>query len=193
MFNNNQNQDDNVIHPTSTQPVNDGLMGLKDDDDTSEAPADTTPKTEDTEVSDEVKAAMSEPGDDKAEETTPVPEAEATPEPEKSDDPEPEPEEKTESSDVPDLASSSTSDSDSDDLLSLKREALEELSPLVDQLDQTPEEKFETLMMMIQATDNKTLVGDVFNAAKAITDEKKRARALLDVVNEINYFTGPKK
>ena len=77
----------------------------------------------------------------------------------------------------------------SDDLLSLKQSALQELSPLVGHLDQTPEEKFRTTMMLIQASDDQALLRDAFQAAKEITDEKARAQALLDVVNEINYFT----
>jgi hypothetical protein len=76
-----------------------------------------------------------------------------------------------------------------DDLLSLKQQALQQLSPLVGHLDQTPEEKFRTTMMMIQAADNHALLPDAYAAAQAITDEKTRAQALLDVVNEINYFT----
>lgn len=76
-----------------------------------------------------------------------------------------------------------------DDLLDIKQQALEELSPLVDHLDQTPEEKFRTTMMMIQASDNQTLIKDAYAAAKEIADEKLRAQALLDVINEINYFT----
>jgi hypothetical protein len=44
-------------------------------------------------------------------------------------------------------------------------------------------------MMMIQASDNKALLPQAFQAAKDIKDEKKRAQALLDIVNEINYFT----
>lgn len=77
----------------------------------------------------------------------------------------------------------------SDDLLQLKQQALAELSPLVDHLDQTPEEKFRTTMMMIQATDNQTLIPVAYQAAQAISDEKVRAQALLDLINEINYFT----
>lgn len=80
----------------------------------------------------------------------------------------------------------------SDDLLALKQQALTQLSPLVSQLDQTPEEKFRTTMMMIQSTDNQTLIKDAYEAAQAIPDEKARAQALLDVVNEINYFTQQK-
>lgn len=77
----------------------------------------------------------------------------------------------------------------SDDLLSIKQQALQQLNPLVDQLDQDPEEKFKTTMMMIQASDDQSLVKTAYETAKQITDEKARAQALLDVVNEINYFT----
>lgn len=76
-----------------------------------------------------------------------------------------------------------------EDLLHLKQQALQHLSPLVGQLDQTPEEKFRTTMMMIQASDDKSLVKTAFEAAQAITDDKARAQALLDIINEINYFT----
>jgi len=83
-------------------------------------------------------------------------------------------------------------DSDSsDDLLSIKQQALSQLSPLIGQLDQTPEEKFRTTMMMIQASDDKSLVKVAFAAAQAIEDEKIKAQSLLDIINEINYFTQP--
>ena len=77
----------------------------------------------------------------------------------------------------------------SDDLLSIKQQALTELSPLVGHLDQSPEEKFRTTMMMIQASDNQGLIKNAYEAAQAIRDEKVKAQALLDIVNEINYFT----
>lgn len=77
----------------------------------------------------------------------------------------------------------------SDDLLTLKQQALQSLAPLVNHLEQTPEEKFKTTMMLLQASDNPSLVHEAYEAANQITDEKKRAQALLDVVNEINYFT----
>ena len=76
-----------------------------------------------------------------------------------------------------------------DDLLSIKQQALTELSPLISHLEQSPEEKFRTTMMMIQASDNRDLVKDAYAAAQAIPDEKAKAQALLDIVNEINYFT----
>lgn len=75
------------------------------------------------------------------------------------------------------------------DLLDLKQQALQQLTPLMDHLEQTPEEEFRTTMMMIQAADNKELIKKAYDAAMNIPDEKARAQALLDVVNEINYFT----
>lgn len=77
----------------------------------------------------------------------------------------------------------------SDDLMDIKKEALQNLSPLLSQLEQTPEEKFRTTMMLIQASDNQSLIQSAYSAAKEIEDEKVRAQALLDIVNEINYFT----
>jgi hypothetical protein len=79
-----------------------------------------------------------------------------------------------------------------DDLMAIKQQALQQLNPLLGHLDQTPEEKFRTTMMMIQAADNKSLIPEAFRAAQKITDEKVQAQALLDVVNEINYFSQQK-
>jgi hypothetical protein len=75
------------------------------------------------------------------------------------------------------------------DLLDIKQQALSQLGPLVSQLEQDPEEKFRTTMMLIQSTDNSALLKDAYAAAQAISDERVRAQALLDIVNEINYFT----
>lgn len=86
------------------------------------------------------------------------------------------------------LPSSTTIPTGDDDLLSIKQDAMTALSPLVGQLSQSPEEKFKTTMMMIQASDDKSLVRVAYEAAQAIEDEKLKAQALLDVVNEINYF-----
>lgn len=93
---------------------------------------------------------------------------------------------------MPTAAPSAASLVDSDheeQLIKLKQQALQNLAPLVDHLEQTPEEKFKTTMMLIQASDNAELVKEAYEAANQITDEKARAQALLDVVNEINYFT----
>lgn len=81
------------------------------------------------------------------------------------------------------------SDSSNSDLSALKQQALQQLGPLVSHLDQDPEEKFRTTMMMIQASDDQTLLPKALEAAQAITDDKAKAQALLDVINEINYFS----
>lgn len=76
-----------------------------------------------------------------------------------------------------------------EELITIKQEALQSLKPLVGHLEQTPEERFRTTMMMIQAADDQSLIPEAYEAAKTIEDDKVRAQALLDVVNEINYFT----
>jgi hypothetical protein len=86
-------------------------------------------------------------------------------------------------------APSTPASDDANDLVGIKQQALQHLSPLVSHLEQTPEEKFRTTMMMIQASDDQSLIKTAFEAAQAIEDDKARAQALLDVINEINYFT----
>ncbi len=78
---------------------------------------------------------------------------------------------------------------DHDKLADMKREALEHLEPLADHIDGTAEERFRTTMMMVQANDNHTLLDKALAAAKEITDDKERAQAMLDIINEINYFS----
>jgi hypothetical protein len=92
-------------------------------------------------------------------------------------------------SDVQKVIQANTDDPSTNDLIDIKSQALKQLSPLVNHLQQTPEEKFRTTMMMIQASDNQDLIKDAYEAAQQITDDKSKAQALLDVVNEINYFT----
>jgi hypothetical protein len=75
------------------------------------------------------------------------------------------------------------------DLIDIKQKALTELMPMIDKLDQAPEDRFRTIMMIIQSSDDQTLVKKAYDAAEAIEDEKVRGQALLDIVNEINYFT----
>jgi hypothetical protein len=90
---------------------------------------------------------------------------------------------------MPTPVTTNTNNLSHDDLLNIKQNALEQLSPLVGHLEQTPEEKFKTTMMMIQGSDDQSLVPIAYEAANAIVDEKAKAQALLDIVNEINYFT----
>lgn len=89
------------------------------------------------------------------------------------------------------LPTPSSSTDDDPELATVKRKALQDLTPLVDKLDLPPEEKFKTMMMVIQAGDNPQLVEKAYEAASKISDETARAQALLDIVNEVNYFTQP--
>lgn len=75
------------------------------------------------------------------------------------------------------------------DLLDLKHAALTELSPIIDVLDAKPEDKFRTLIELIQSTDNQALLPSALAIAKTIEDKQVRAQALLTIVNEANYFT----
>ncbi len=75
------------------------------------------------------------------------------------------------------------------ELNDIKTKALEQLSPLVHKLDQSPEDRYKTLMMLIQASDNQDLLKEAYEAANQISDEQLKAEALLGVVNEINYFS----
>lgn len=86
------------------------------------------------------------------------------------------------------LGDSSQSSEPTSELAEIKKQALEKLSPLVERLDQAPEEKFKTIMMMIQSTDNQSLIKEAYQAAQNISDEQEKAKALLAVINEVDYF-----
>ncbi len=74
---------------------------------------------------------------------------------------------------------------------SIKKDALSELRPLVDKLNVAPEEKFDTYLLLIRSTDDQALIGPAHEAARNITDEARRAQALLDIIKEIDYLSNP--
>lgn len=78
----------------------------------------------------------------------------------------------------------------SSDLDSIKQTALGELRPLVDKLDVSPEEKFDTYLLLLRSTDDKDLIAPAHEAARNIADEARRAKALLDIIKEIDYLSG---
>ena len=80
----------------------------------------------------------------------------------------------------------------SGDLESIKKQALGELRPLVGKLDLAPDEKFDTYLLLLRSTDDKALIAPAYAAAQAITDESRKAQALLDVIKEIDYLSAPK-
>lgn len=72
---------------------------------------------------------------------------------------------------------------------SIKQEALGELRPLVDKLNVSPEEKFDTYLLLLRSTDDKDLIAPAHQAAKEITDEARKAQALLDIIKEIDFLS----
>lgn len=74
-------------------------------------------------------------------------------------------------------------------LLNIKQQALSQLSPLIDNLEQSPEQHFRTLMMIIQETDNVDMIDKAYATALQLKNPKEKAQALLAIANEINYFT----
>jgi hypothetical protein len=79
------------------------------------------------------------------------------------------------------------------DLDSIKKDALSELRPLVDKLNVAPEEKFDTYLLLLRSTDDQALIAPAHEAARNITDEARRAQALLDIIKEIDYLSGPQQ
>ncbi len=82
----------------------------------------------------------------------------------------------------------SSTSSEDNNLDVIKKDALQQLEPLVDQLELNTEERFKTTMMMLQASDNQSLIKKAYELAQQIDNPKVKAQALLDIVNEINYF-----
>ncbi len=79
--------------------------------------------------------------------------------------------------------------SDKQKLAEMKKKALGELNPLIEHLDQAPEEAFKTAMMMVEASHDSKAVEYAYESAQKIKDEKTKAQALLDVVEQINKLS----
>ncbi len=96
---------------------------------------------------------------------------------------------------IPVNTSSSVNSSDttatSSELEDVKHDAIVELRPLIEKLDVPAEEKFDTYLLLIRSTDDKSLVGPAHEVAKQITDEARRAQALLDIIKEIDFLSHP--
>lgn len=90
--------------------------------------------------------------------------------------------------DAPVAFNAPTASESGDGLDAIKGQALTELRPLVDRLNISPEDKFDILLLMIRSTDDKTLIPEAHEIAKNITDESRKAQALLDIIKEIDFF-----
>lgn len=71
----------------------------------------------------------------------------------------------------------------------IKNKALDELRPLIDRATLPAEEKFDTYLMLIRSTDDSSLIEPAHEAAQAITDETRKAEALIDIIKEIDYLS----
>ncbi|MEO8911895.1 MAG: hypothetical protein ABI303_02835 [Candidatus Saccharimonas sp.] len=71
----------------------------------------------------------------------------------------------------------------------VKKEALQALTPIVDEIkDMDPERKFEICISAIRSTDNKDLAEAALKAALGIEDSTSKAEALVELITEINYL-----
>lgn len=106
--------------------------------------------------------------------------------------PEPEPEQQPAASSEPQpKAAKNAATTDASDLDTVKNNAIRELRPLVGKLNISAEEKFDTYLLLIRSTDDRTLIPPAHEAAKEITDESRRAQALLDIIKEIDFLSNP--
>ena len=71
----------------------------------------------------------------------------------------------------------------------IKQNALSELRPLVGKLNVSPEEKFDTYLLLLRSTDDTSLIAPAHEAAVAIPDETRKAQALLDIIKEIDFLS----
>jgi len=91
--------------------------------------------------------------------------------------------------DTPPAVTEPMGSASSSDLDGIKLNALKELRPLMDKVELPADEKFDTYLMLIRSTDDKTLIGPAHTAAQGIVDEKRKAEALLEIIKEIDYLS----
>lgn len=70
----------------------------------------------------------------------------------------------------------------------VKADALQDLRPLVDKLDLAPDDKFDTLLLLIRSSDDSSLIPEAYETARQISDDARRAQALLDIIREVDFF-----
>lgn len=70
----------------------------------------------------------------------------------------------------------------------IKKQALEALTPIIDNLDIDPERKFDICISAMRFTDDKAIAKVALEAALAIEEKGPKAEALVELVNEINYL-----
>lgn len=73
------------------------------------------------------------------------------------------------------------------DLANLREQALEQLRPLLDEATLDATEKFDIYMRLIHTSNDSGLLAKAHEVAAQIEDNDERARALFDVVTEIDF------
>lgn len=167
-----------VVQPMSTTPPDESLVGVSSVSTPAAADEPASDSDDDGDISkivDDINATSDDDADKPA-----APEVEPHPD-DKPDEPATHPPD-----DQPTLEETPP------ELMEIKKSALQELSPLLDELDQSADEKLNILMMTIQATDDQALLPQALETAKKIEDKKARAEAMLDIIQEITYFTKKK-
>lgn len=89
---------------------------------------------------------------------------------------------------TPPTATPEVTDLATGNLDSIRKEAITDLKPIMDKLSVEPDEMFDLYLLLIRSTDDKALIQPAYAAAKKITDEARRAQALLDVIKEIDFL-----
>lgn len=70
------------------------------------------------------------------------------------------------------------------ELSAVKESMIEDLLPIIDKVQVAPEKKFELYKDIIESKHDKSKVPAAYEAAKGITDETKKAEALLYLIDE---------
>ena len=87
---------------------------------------------------------------------------------------------------TPNSVASSGGD-DNGGLANLREQALEQLRPLLDEATLDATEKFDIYMRLIHTSNDSGLLAKAHEVAAQIEDNDERARALFDVVTEIDF------
>ena len=72
------------------------------------------------------------------------------------------------------------------DLASIREDVVKELIPLIDKVDSTPEEKFEIYKDAMKTMHDAKTIGGAYRTATQITDENKKADALMGLMRTID-------
>ncbi len=90
-----------------------------------------------------------------------------------------------------DQQSDNQSDNKVQKLEEIRKHALEALAPLAEELDETPERKFEILMTAARFSDDENLLDKTLQVVMSMPDGATKAEALMDVINEVNFRLQP--